>query len=306
MNFHKFTVCLLSIFLTATATAGLITQSGARLFTSAGGGDPEPGAGVFFEPDVDNAANVAAIFTHDRNCFGTGGVETWGSATLISDTSRPGHTKSVRITYPAGTDEAGCELKPEPFTETTSLFVRTYVKFSSGWEGNWPLALKTLRVFSRDDWTTGPENDGWAYISEKLVANQFGMGVDDDEVAHGYNNAVYNLDLWDPYPEVNFGNGLPYIRTGHWYKWERWYVFNSALNAEDGIMQVWIDDQLVVDLHDVTYLSDEHNATDNPENGTGWQSIWFGGNYTGSSFGATVPELHRDEQGYYLSTTLDR
>ena len=142
-----------------------------------------------------------------------------------------------------------------PFPATRSLFARKYEYFAPGWETNWPVGFKTARYFTTTDLTTGEASDAYAYCSEKLISQTYD-GDRDDSYARGYNNAIFDLDLEGVYaPGVNFGNGLPFIRTGHWYKMETWLVMNSAVDVADGVMQVWIDDQLVCDRTNLTYRS---------------------------------------------------
>lgn len=254
------------------------------------------GAGVFFQPNVETATTVAEMFLNDVNTYDG------GTAALVTDPNpRAGTTKSVRLRYP--NDEAGVELQPLAFTNTTSLFARHYVRFATGWAGNWPVGCKTSRFFSRSDFSTGSaEPNASAYISEKLIWQTYG-GDPDDLYGRGYNNAIFNLDLEGTYGAgVNFANGLPYIREDTWYKWERWYVINSAPDVADGVMQIWVDDELICNRSNVAYRSTIRGCP----NGTGWQSMWFGGNYSGASFGHPGINLDRYENGFYLSTTLDR
>ena len=142
----------------------------------------------------------------------------------------------MRITYPV--DEAGVELHAAPFAETPSLYTRKYELFAAGWEGNWPVGLKTARYFTRADFGTGTDGDAFAYMSEKLVWQTYDSTCD-EEFGLGMNNAIYDLDLEDTYGEDEiFGNGLPYIRTEHWYKFETWMVLNSAADVAEAPISV--------------------------------------------------------------------
>jgi hypothetical protein len=232
-----------------------------------------------------------------------------GGTAVLSTALMRGSSKTVRLAYP--NDEAGIELKVLPFTGTASLFARSYEYFAAaggdfggtaGWAGNWPVGLKTGRYFTRDDYSTGAEPTGSAYCSEKLAWQTYD-GDSADSYARGYNNAIFNLDLEGTYGSgVNFANGLPYLREGYWYKFERWYVLNSDVDEADGIMQIWIDDQLVCDRTNVVWRSTSRGCP----NGTGWQSMWFGGNYSGATFGAPSGTLYRYLTDFDLSSTLDR
>jgi hypothetical protein len=265
---------------------------------AAGGGtdssaaaDAVAGAGAFFQPNLETASTVRELFD-DLN--GTPAAE------LSTEVARPGRTRSIKLTYAA--DEDGVDLIVGPFPETRSLFARKYEYFAPGWETNWPVGLKTARYFTTTDLTTGDAPNAYAYCSEKLIWQTY-EGNRDDLYARGYNNAIFDLDLEGVYaPSVSFGNGLPFLRTGHWYKMETWLVLNSAVDVADGVMQVWIDDQLVCDRKNLTYRS----STRGIPNGAGWRTMWFGGNYSGATFGGPTTTLHRYISDPYLSTSLDR
>ena len=218
---------------------------------------------------------------------------------LSSDVAHSG-TKSIKITYP--NDEAGVELKPAAFSSTRSLYTRKYEYFGPGWEGNWPVGLKTGRYFTRSDFGTGTDGSAYAYMSEKLAWQGYD-GNANDQYARGLNMAIYNQDIEATYPSSTlFGNNLPYLRTGHWYKMETWMVLNSAVDVADGVLQIWIDDELVLNRTNVVWRSTARGVP----NGTGWQSMWFGGNYSGASFGPPGTALNRYIDDLYVSTTLDR
>lgn len=290
----------------APSNAALSSQGRASTISSSSGGGS---AGVIFNPDMEAMTDVAQVFTHDRNTYG---YPVEGSAVLVTDPNpRPGTTKSVRLRYP--NDEAGVELQPPPFDAGPALFARHYMRFSSGWATNWPYGLKTSRFFTRPDF--GNAGGTYAYISEKLIWNGGGSPPESDttwnsdadsQYGLGLNCATQDQDLITEYTSgMLISNGQPYIRENVWYKCERWYVLNSAVDVHDGIMQIWINDVLVVNRTNVAY-----KRSTNPSqtvNGTSWQSMWFGGNYSGATFGGpTVSPLDRYESGYYLSSTLDR
>lgn len=213
-----------------------------------------------------------------------------GVTVNISSDYAHGGSKSIRIGYPS--DEAGVELAVN-FTATQSLYTRKYEYFAPGWEGNWPVGLKTSRYFT----------SGTTYHSEKMIwqtydatcNEQFGMGM---------NSAIYNLDIEKMYAEAEiFSNGLPYIRTGHWYKIETWMVLNSGDGVADGILQIWIDD---VQVYSNTAVKWEDSARGATGGLGGWTSMWFGGNYSGAVCGGPDTTVYRYIDDLYLSTTLDR
>lgn len=252
-----------------------------------------------------SGASAAQIFSNDlesgelRSIFYDVNTYAGIQVSLSTDVAHSG-SRSIKMTY--SNDEAGAELKPAAFPATKSLFIRKYEYYAPGWEGNWPVGLKTSRYFTRPDFSTGSGDASYAYMSEKLIWQSY-SGSGSDQYARGLCNAIYNQDIEQMYPSSTlFGNNQPYIRTGHWYKMETWLVLNSAVDAKDGIMQVWIDDKLVLDRKDIAWRSSSRGVP----NGTGWQSMWFGGNYSGAVFGDPDRSLNRYIDDLYLSTTLDR
>ncbi len=79
-------------------------------------------------------------------------------------------------------------------------------------------------------------------------------------------------------------------------------VLNSAVDVADGVLRIWIDDQIVYDDDAVVWKSTSRQVP----NGEGWQSMWFGGNYSGADFGGPSVPVDRYVDDVYLSTTLDR
>lgn len=274
-------------------------------------------SGVIFDPgDLGTYTGIS----------GAGGIfpeiNNNGTVTTLQDVvTRPGgSSKAVRIDYDA--DEDGIEMYPAVWTPSQSVYCRWYMMFSSNWEQNWPVGLKTNRFFTTEDGTFvvgDPPNAGTVYCSTKFIWQGYPPPVgdvdrDDDLYGWGCNHACNNMEVPTEYTSgMVFGNGLPYIRTGHWYKCESWFVLNSSVNAADGVLQCWIDDVLVYDYTDWPWAS---TGSSNPggQNRSvtsygdgGWCRMWFGGNYSGASFGfPSGATLSRYEDGYYLSTTLDR
>jgi hypothetical protein len=274
-----------------SSSGGASTGAGAGGGASTGGASIGGASGGFFSSDIESTT-LDQLFV-DVNQYG--GIE----VSISTDVAHSG-SQAIKVTYTS--DEGGVELKPPPFSSTGSLFVRKYEYYGPGWEGNWPVGLKTSRCFTRSDWSIEEEPNAFAYLSEKLVWQTYD-GDPDDQYGRGLNGAVFNLDIEATYPPTTlFGNGLPYIRTEHWYKMETWLVLNSAVDAADGVLQIWIDDKAVLDRNDVAWRSTSRGVP----NGDGWQSMWFGGNYSGADFGGPSQPLDRYIDDLYLSTTLDR
>lgn len=204
-------------------------------------------------------------------------------------------TKSIRLTYPV--NEAGVELQINYFQATPSLYTRKYEYFAPGWEHNWPVGLKTSRYFSGDGSLSS------AYHSEKMIWLTYDSDCN-ELYGTGMMSAIGDMDLEHMYQETEiFGNGLPYIRTGHWYKIETWMVVNSGDGVADGILQIWVDDVPVYDNTSVPWVDSIRGRSQGLD---GWTRMWFGGNYSGAICGEPDTTLYRYIDDLYLSTTLDR
>lgn len=216
-----------------------------------------------------------------------------GIITEISNKYAHSGEKSIKLGYPH--NEAGVELQVNDLGSTKSLYTRKYEYFETGWEKNWPVGLKTSRYFTGND-------SSYAYMSEKLIWQSYDSSCN-EEYGMGMNNAIGNKDLVDWYQSSElFKNNRPYIRTGHWYKFETWMVLNSAVDVPDGILKVWIDDVLVYSNESLSWKETSRGRI----NGEGWTRMWFGGNYSGAICGNPSTTLYRYIDDLYVSTTLDR
>jgi hypothetical protein len=288
-------------------TAGLIEAEGRTATVS---GASSGSSGILFNPgDLGAYASINNLFTEINNNGST--------FTLQSTVTRPGgSSKAVRIGYV--NEDDGVELYVPNFAATQSLYTRWYMMFSSNWQGCWPVGLKTNRYFTN---TTGsvtvgdPPAAGDVYCSTKFVWQRYPPPTDvgnvNDLYVWGLNHACNNMEVPTAYSASTlFGNGLPYLRVDTWYKFELWFVLNSAVNANNGTLQSWVDDRLVFSSTVWPWAS---TGATNPggqnrsvtQGLTGWRRMWFGGNISAIQ-NAAVGTRYRYEDGYYLSTTLDR
>lgn len=248
-------------------------------------------AGAIYSNGLESGAPLKSQF-YDINNYGGGFAE------LTTEKAHSG-SYAIKINYPV--NEAGTEIKPVAFPATPSLFTRKYEYYAPGWEGNWPVGLKTSRYFTTPDYKTTTPQGNYAYMSEKLIWQTYSSTCN-EQYGMGMNNAIFNKDLEYKYlPSAIYGNGLPYIRTGHWYRFETWMVLNSAVDVADGVLKIWIDGVLVYSNEAVMWKSTARGVTQ----GDGWQSMWFGGNYSGAICGEPTTPLVRYIDDLYLSTTLD-
>lgn len=269
---------------------------------SQGGGS----SGVFFQPNLGLYSTPADIWEVNNN----------GAPSILQNTVlRPGgQSKALRIAYDVEDD--GVELYPADFPATQSLYTRWYMMLGPEWQGFWPVGLKTNRYFTNTDRRVvvgDPGEPGDVYCSTKFLWQRYPADGGDSTSDHvwGQNHACNNMEVPTAYsPSVNFNNGLPYLRAGVWYKCALWMVLNSAVNANDGILQSWVDDQLVFSSTAWPWAS---TGSSNPGGQnrsvtvglTGWRAMWFGGNISANGGFGTGGTLYRYEDSHYLSTTLD-
>jgi hypothetical protein len=275
------------------------------------------GATVLFNPGDLGAYSAVS---------GVGGVfpsiNNNGAPTILQSTvTRPGgSSKAIRIAY--DTEDDGVELYVNNWTPSQSVYTRWYMMFGSEWATYWPVGLKTCRYYTYPDGTVvvgDPGAHGTVYCSTKFVWQRYppptDVGLTNAPYVWGLNHACNNMEVPTAYSASTlFNNGLPYIRAGVWYKFETWMVLNSAVNANDGILQSWVDDQLVFS-NTAWPWANVGNAASNPggqarqvdDYGSGgWCRMWFGGNISANHGFGAGGTLYRYEDGYYLSTTLDR
>lgn len=301
--------------LNATAVDTLVscnsTSDTFRSITIAGGG----GGGVFFQPDIGvladgNTLVSSGTFQDENNANG-------GDSVVQSAVTRPGgQSKAIRIAYVQDESQSTLTLfgtsnvPAGPVPSTTTLFVRSYEMVDAGWAAHWPQGLKTLRVFAGAGGTgcLGVAPGDIPYISEKIIYPGYETSPDPRLEAYVTSGSWAYCER----PEIEatytsgmiFANGLPYLRTNVWYKWERWYVMNSANDVADGVMQIWIDDQLVLSRTNVVYRSVA--AGTGGAGGSTWKSFWYGGNYSNTGTFTATPPIYRYIDSPYASTTLDR
>lgn len=292
----------------------LVLRSSATQGSGGGDPDPDPGEGeVIFDPgDLGNYANADEIFTVDTNDHDS------GHTTLQSSVTRSGgSSKAILIEYP--NDEAGTQLMFPAFTATPTLYYRWAMMLGSGWSGKLPVGLKITRSFTTNNWTAVVGESasvlGDAYVSPKLWSKyqdvESGFNPDgiagDPDATHfwGTCQAFMNLDAGAAFADdVNFDNGEPYVQPGVWYWYEIYQTINSADGVADGSFELRVDRKTVYKNTALAYV----NSASPRFVGRGldgFQSLWFGGNYSGGDFPDRTtlsPSLDRYEDSYFVST----
>ncbi len=203
--------------------------------------------------------------------------------TKIVDDEAYSGSKSLEVLYPkgkSGSKETGTQLKLslEPEEE---YYLSYRIKFS-------------------DDFSWGSKNKGG-----KLPGLIGGEHCGSDFHCDGTDGFSARY-MWrgEGYPEVylysydmersQYGDDIPFMidgekmqfETGKWYTITQHIKINSSATSDDGILEVWADNQQVISLDDITYVTNDqlidalyfstfhggHNSTWAPENDS---SIYF-------------------------------
>lgn len=289
---------------TPSADAGLVSVSGPRLTQSSGGGGG--GGTILFNPgDLGAYTTPQQVFTVDVNNHDGGSTALVSSSGMVSPF---GSTKIMRVAYPS--DEAGTQWQFPAFSPTTTLYYRWYMYLDANWSGKYPVGLKTTRSFTRSDYTatvgdSGTQGD--AYTGPKFIWMKYadasgfapgGIGGDPNGTSvWGVCIATMNVDVGAAYAS-------PIAYAGTWRLLEVYQTMNSADGVHDGTLELRVDKTTVFSSSTMDWVNS------GPPHYThfgiaGWQSMWFGGNYSAGDFpGRTTlsPTLYRYEDGFFVST----
>jgi hypothetical protein len=274
-----------------SVTRGSLAFTGKNITLTDSG---SPSGIVLFDPgDLGAYATHDEIFTVDTNDH-DGGI-----SSLQSAVTRPGgSSKAIRIQYP--NDEAGTQLVIPTFDPTPSLYIRFWMFLDANWAGNYPAGLKTARCFTSDTWTTPAES--LAYHSPKMVWTKYlsgegfapdGPGEANPATVWGCCSAIHNLDVGAEYSS-------PIDFAGEWRLIEIYQVINSGDGVEDGVLEMRVDTNVVYNNTTTAWVDSGRGVGTGLQ---GWQSLWFGGNFSGGDRGFTYSgTLNRYEDGHFAST----
>lgn len=182
----------------------------------------------------------------------------WGSPnrsaslnTIMSDLIP--NSQALRVSYPSGgvgPGETGTQWPTslEEFdgleAQYDSLYLRYYVKFEEGFDfvkgGKLPGLMGGKDSYSRSGGNQPDGTNGWTM---RFMWRSEGRAVVYAYLPEGkYKEGVWGTDID---LGVNF-------QTNKWHCVEQFIKVNSP-QSEDGLLKVWIDDQLVLNIDDVRY-----------------------------------------------------
>jgi len=156
-----------------------------------------------------------------------------GYASIINDSSSPDTSSSLRLTYPAGFFNGNYAAKCWNMIPgaPTELWVTYYFKYSSNYYFH-PIDNKQTYYF-----TGGASSVNNWYISVNG--------------SHKINVITQTFATDRHYPNTGYD---PYINANQWYKINSHFVMNTP-GVLNGILQVWINGQLVINKNNVGYIS---------------------------------------------------
>ncbi len=204
--------------------------------------------------------------------------------------STGGSTKSAEFYFAsnATTPTSGGAIRKK-FTATDDVTVEFWVKYSSNWQGSGETYHPHEILIGSDmepDYTSIAYNNLMLYIEEsgltprlqiqdgKNVNTSYGalpqdlVGVTEDRAVGGCNGDSDGLrdgrDCYGAGPSYNsawFDHDSAAITAGSWHKVKVRFKLNSISNGvgqKDGIMQYWLDDNLLIDYHTIVYRTNKN------------------------------------------------
>ncbi len=235
-------------------------------------------------------ANLAARGWYD---IGTG-----SDPIITTSTASAGATASLALNFAAGgTTPTTLVRARHAIAPTSSVYIRYWVRYSDNWVGSGHTyhPHEFYFVTSEDPAYVGPsfthlttyvednyQNGGYATLAAQDAANidvnNIGanlVGVTENRASSGCNGYADNPPLPDCYQsgtqwfnDKRWESASPvFLATtgagykGNWNEVEAYFQLNSIVNnvgQTDGVMQYWINGQLVIDQHNVLFRTGVH------------------------------------------------
>lgn len=232
-----------------------------------------------------------------------------GKALTVWNESRPGQSGW-------GADGMVSVLLDNDYTD---LYIQVWIKYDPSWQAAAPadMMIKTFRVMHYDRsgnpfqfFTSG--NSCPIYLYDLKNSNTYGTRLmssfrcDMQESDYYCGNNDYMIEetdfegsLYEDFYEPRIGdpgsyndNGMP--ADGDWHK----YVWHIKMNSyagsgswnTDGVLQLWIDDQLQTDISHMRWIESGTDST------IGWNLVGLGGN----AYNEYSAEENKDEQWYAM------
>lgn len=239
-------------------------------------------------------ADIMFVESFDDGAFSTRGWYDNTSLTISNTEYVPGSSGSVEFHFSEGakTPVSGSAIRKK-FTESDSIYVSYYVKYSSNWQGSnkayHPHEFYILTNLD-GDWTGPAYTYLTAYIEQNegvpLLALQDGKNIDESRIGQDLteiteqravagcnsdnsegNESCYpmgrvhwNGKYWKA-DQIYFQDAAGEYNKNEWHFVEAYFKLNSISNGiglADGVVQYWYDTELIIDHSNIMFRTGEH------------------------------------------------
>jgi hypothetical protein len=116
--------------------------------------------------------------------------------------------------------------------------------------------------------------------STPSIGNDYPRPVVNGDMSVNYTSNLFDFDSSLKIPDLKNGGFLPtsglvdhdQVWGSTWHKLAFYFQLNSSPGAQDGIFQHWLDDQLIVEMKQIPWISSGNNMD------AKWNGVAFGGN----------------------------
>jgi hypothetical protein len=210
------------------------------------------GFGFFDKPAFAGVIAESRFNTMDEGGMGCVQYLTNGVTISSSQTDTPDQSNELQFYYPKGLQGNGSSGGKCWFVTTakTEFYIEYYIKLSSNWEWH-PVIQKLVYIYTPSHNTHITTYAMNGYPGAHLI---------------GVLTNTRNLYANDP----NF-----YFKPGRWYKIDQYYKMNDR-DVGNGIIKMWVDDVLLVDVSDVVILTSSMPAEDTGLSDFDVSPVWGG------------------------------
>ena len=156
-------------------------------------------------------------------------------ATVVTDSTAPDGTGSLKFTYPAGLyGGVAPDIVSKSYTQTNEIWIQYYFKYSSNWRWN---TIMNKQIYVVTGSQSLPEEVNFFIGAKSQWGEQIGFSTQHNNDSS--TNQTFRSFGWT-------------LTTGVWHKVVIHVKMNTA-GVQDGIAQVWVDDVLRINQSNVLY-----------------------------------------------------
>ncbi len=231
----------------------------------------------------------------DQNFATRGWYDTTTAAALDTSVKHSG-SSSLKLTWPAGSTNAGQTAMRHAITATDKLYVSMYWRFNTNWVGSGQSYHPHLVMVASDlDHNADPYSGiAYNYLNTYIETSaltprleiQDGRNISttyalewtaaqaastQSRAVAGCNGAISGSDAGDGHDCYNVGsgvywngrrwNGTTNFQYSTWHHVESYFQMNTISNGvaqPDGIMKMWIDGNLVINKTNIVFRTNQH------------------------------------------------